>query len=122
VCNKLRELGIHIQIDDFGSGYSSLSYLSQFPINALKIDQSFIRNMGNGTNDTTIVQAIVMLSRRMGVNVIAEGVETVKQFNTLKELGCEYGQGYFVSRPLISEETKALMIKSLQENLSLIQE
>jgi EAL domain-containing protein (putative c-di-GMP-specific phosphodiesterase class I) len=78
--------------------------------------------MGNGTNDTTIVQAIVMLSRRMGVNVIAEGVETVKQFNTLKELGCEYGQGYFVSRPLISEETKALMIKSLQENLSLIQE
>jgi predicted signal transduction protein with EAL and GGDEF domain len=119
VCNKLRELGIHIQIDDFGSGYSSLSYLSQFPINALKIDQSFIRNMGNGGNDTNIIQAIVMLSRRMGVNVIAEGVETVTQLNTLKELGCEYGQGYYVSKPLMSDDTKALLLKSLQDNISL---
>jgi EAL domain-containing protein (putative c-di-GMP-specific phosphodiesterase class I) len=119
VCTKLRDLGIHIQIDDFGIGYSSLSYLSQFPINALKIDQSFIRKMDEGNNETNIVQAIVMLSRRMGVNVIAEGVETADQFNALKALGCEYGQGYYVSKPLVSEETKALMVKTLQEDVSL---
>jgi diguanylate cyclase (GGDEF)-like protein/PAS domain S-box-containing protein len=119
VCTKLRELGVHIQIDDFGIGYSSLSYLSQFPINALKIDQSFIRKMDDGNNEANIVQAIVMLSRRMGVNVIAEGVETADQFNALKALGCEYGQGYYVSKPLVSDQTKALMVKSLQEDVAL---
>ncbi len=119
MCTKLRELGIHIQIDDFGIGYSSLSYLSQFPINALKIDQSFIKKMGEGNNETNIIQAIVMLSRRMGVNVIAEGVETANQFQALKSLGCEYGQGYYVSKPLVSNETKLLMLKSLQEDVSL---
>jgi EAL domain-containing protein (putative c-di-GMP-specific phosphodiesterase class I) len=66
-----------------------------------------------------IIQAIVMLSRRMGVNVIAEGVETAYQLNTLKDLGCEYGQGYYVSKPLMSNDTRALMLKSLQENISL---
>jgi diguanylate cyclase (GGDEF)-like protein/PAS domain S-box-containing protein len=118
VCNKLRELGVHIQIDDFGSGYSSLSYLSQFPINALKIDQSFIRNMEEGNNETNIIQAILMLARRMSVNVIAEGVETADQYKALKALGCEYGQGYYVSKPLINKETKSLVLKSLQEDVS----
>ncbi len=98
--DRLRELGVQLQIDDFGTGYSALSYLSNFPINALKIDQSFIRSMTEDDNNTKIVQAILMLSERLDVGVIAEGVETERLFVRLKELGCQYGQGYFISKPL----------------------
>jgi EAL domain-containing protein (putative c-di-GMP-specific phosphodiesterase class I) len=98
--DRLRELGVQLQIDDFGTGYSALSYLSNFPINALKIDQSFIRSMTEDDNNTKIVQAILMLSERLDVGVIAEGVETERLFVRLRELGCQYGQGYFISKPL----------------------
>ena len=98
--DRLRGLGVQLQIDDFGTGYSALSYLSNFPINALKIDQSFIRSMTEDDNNTKIVQAILMLSERLEVGVIAEGVETERLFVRLKELGCQYGQGYFISKPL----------------------
>jgi len=107
VFTKLQKLGVQIQIDDFGIGYSSLGYLSHFPIDALKIDQSFVKMMGEDSNNLKIVQAIVMLSHRLGVGVIAEGVETEDQLTQLVSLGCEYGQGFFVSFPLdnISVET-----------------
>jgi EAL domain-containing protein (putative c-di-GMP-specific phosphodiesterase class I) len=75
--------------------------------------------MDEGANENNIIQAVVMLSRRMGVSVIAEGVETANQLYALKDLGCDYGQGFYVSKPLVSEETRALMLKSLQENISL---
>jgi len=117
-CSKLRELGVHLQIDDFGIGYSSLSYLSQFPINALKIDRTFVSKMSEGNNDTNIIHAIVTLSRRLGVDVIAEGVETATQYDQLKALGCEFGQGFYISKPLADRDAKALLLKSLSAGVS----
>lgn len=99
VFDRLRDHGIQLQIDDFGTGYSALSYLSNFPINALKIDRSFIRTMAEDDNNSKIVQAILMLSQRLNVGVIAEGVETKTLFDQLNELGCEFGQGYYISKP-----------------------
>lgn len=112
VFNQLQELGIQIQIDDFGIGYSSLSYLSNFPINALKIDRSFVNSLNDESNNIQILQAIVNLSHRLGVGVIAEGVETVGQLTQLKQLGCEYGQGYLLSMPLESKEVIKLLTET----------
>jgi EAL domain-containing protein (putative c-di-GMP-specific phosphodiesterase class I) len=109
VFNQLQELGIQIQIDDFGIGYSSLSYLSNFPIDALKIDRSFVSTLPDESNNLQILQAIVNLSQRLGVGVIAEGVETVDQLVQLKQLGCEYGQGYLLSMPLESKDVVKLL-------------
>lgn len=100
VLTKLRKLGVKIQIDDFGIGYSSLNYLSRFPINALKIDRSFINLMIDDPNHMKIVQAIVRLSHGLGMNVVAEGVETEDQWESLKALECEYMQGALVSMPV----------------------
>ena len=111
VFDELRQMGVQIQIDDFGIGYSSLSYLSQFPVNALKIDQSFIGKMMTDSNQLKIVQAIVMLTQRLDVAVIAEGVETEAQLKQLKALGCNFGQGYFLSKPLDYQTTDALLDK-----------
>ena len=109
VFNQLQELGIQIQIDDFGIGYSSLSYLSNFPIDALKIDRSFVSTLPDEGNNLQILQAMVNLSQRLGVGVIAEGVETEYQLAQLKQLGCEYGQGYLLSMPLESKEVVKLL-------------
>jgi len=109
---EIQALGVQIQIDDFGIGYTSLSYLSSFPINALKIDQSFVNTMIEDNNNMKIIQAIVTLSNRLGVRVIAEGVETKKQLMRLKDLGCEYGQGYYLSTPLEGEKIAQLLIES----------
>jgi len=102
-------LGIQLSIDDFGTGYSSLSYLHRFPVNTLKIDRSFINNMGEDRESSEIVRTIVMLAHNLGIDVIAEGVETRQQLAKLRELQCEYGQGYFFSRPLPSQEAEALI-------------
>jgi diguanylate cyclase (GGDEF)-like protein len=98
--SNLQELGIQIQIDDFGIGYSSLGYLSSFPINALKIDQSFVGRIVEDRSQRDIVQAIISLTERLNVKVIAEGVETYEQLNELRQLGCQLGQGYLLSTPL----------------------
>jgi diguanylate cyclase (GGDEF)-like protein/PAS domain S-box-containing protein len=109
VFSELQDLGVQIQIDDFGVGYSSLSYLSNFPINALKIDQTFVGLMTEDNTQLKIVQAIVMLTHRLGVGVIAEGVETEGQLVQLQEIGCGFGQGYLVSIPLNNEGVKTLL-------------
>jgi len=109
VFEKLQALGVQLQIDDFGIGYSSLSYLSQFPVNALKIDQSFVNKMSLDNSQLKIIQAIVMLAQRLDVVVVAEGVETEAQLEQLRELGCGYGQGYYVSRPLNTDNVIALL-------------
>lgn len=109
IFQKLKNLGVEIQIDDFGIGYSSLSYLSNFPINALKIDRSFVSNITEDSNNLKIVQAIIMLSHRLGVGVIAEGLETENRLNKLRSLGCEFGQGFFVSRPIAGHDTQTLL-------------
>jgi len=114
VLDRLRDLGIQIQIDDFGTGYSALSYLSNFPINALKIDHSFVLSMGEGNSHTKIVQAIVMLSHQLGVRVIAEGIETEALLTRLKDLGCEYGQGFYFSRPMNTQAITSLLEEKLK--------
>jgi len=96
---ELRNLGIRLSMDDFGTGYSSLSYLHNFPIHTLKIDRSFISNKGE-VGDNEIVRTIIMLARNLGLDVVAEGVETTEQLNYLRALDCEYAQGFLFSHPL----------------------
>ncbi len=96
---ELRELGIALALDDFGTGYSSLSYLHRFPVNTLKIDRSFVNQMESEQNGLEIVRTIILLGRTLGMDVVAEGIETTKQLDLLQELQCEYGQGYFFSKP-----------------------
>jgi EAL domain-containing protein (putative c-di-GMP-specific phosphodiesterase class I) len=96
---KLRLLGVQLHIDDFGTGYSSLSYLHRFPINALKIDHSFVSRMGIDEN-LEIVRTIMNLARNLGMDVIAEGVETKEQVAQLKALSCDFAQGFFFSKPV----------------------
>ena len=103
ILNELKSLGIEFSLDDFGTGYSSLSYLHQFPFDTIKIDRSFVNSVGDSIDKLGIVRAIVTLARNLGMNTIAEGIETVNQLAQLKALKCEYGQGYYLSKPLDKE-------------------
>ncbi len=96
----LRRLGVHISIDDFGTGYSSLAYLKQFPVTALKIDRTFIDGLGTDVEDTSIVEAIVTLAHTLGLIAVAEGLETPTQLAVLRDIGCDYAQGFLLGRPL----------------------
>ncbi|MBF0371068.1 MAG: EAL domain-containing protein [Magnetococcales bacterium] len=100
---QFRERDIHISVDDFGTGYSSLSYLKRFPIHALKIDQSFIRNMHEDEDDSSIVKAIISMGHSLRLNIVAEGVEENEHLEMLEKLGCEFIQGYYLSKPLPKE-------------------
>ena len=114
--NNLRSLGVQIQIDDFGIGYSSLNYLSRFPISALKIDQSFISHLIDGTSQRDIIKAIVNLTESLEVDVIAEGVETLEQVNELLSLGCKLAQGYHFSLPVNSTNVEIMLEKISKGN------
>jgi diguanylate cyclase (GGDEF)-like protein/PAS domain S-box-containing protein len=104
ILTELSELGIRLSIDDFGTGYSSLSYLRQLPVDEIKIDRSFVMNMGREADDAVIVRSTVDLGRNLGLDVVAEGVETIDLWNRLRDLGCNIAQGYYLSRPLPSEQ------------------
>jgi diguanylate cyclase (GGDEF)-like protein len=106
---QLKTLGVQLSIDDFGTGYSSLSYLHRFPIDTLKIDRSFVSTMEDGSENGEIVRTVITLAKVLGMNVIAEGIETVHQVHQLRILNCEYGQGYIFSRPLPIVETEHLI-------------
>jgi diguanylate cyclase (GGDEF)-like protein len=109
--NDLSHLGVKLSIDDFGTGYSSLSYLHRLPFDTLKIDRSFVMNVGEGGEDTGILQTIVSLTKNLKKEVVAEGIETEEQLTLLRDLGCDYGQGYLFSKPLPSNEMETLLYK-----------
>jgi diguanylate cyclase (GGDEF)-like protein/PAS domain S-box-containing protein len=115
---KLQTLGIQIQVDDFGMGYSSLSYLSRFPLNALKIDRSFINALEKDSSHVKIVQAIVTMTHGLGMEVIAEGVENETQLDQLTALGCESVQGYLIARPMDPEHVQELLQRMFVDHIA----
>ena len=108
---SLKELGVQLSIDDFGTGYSSLSYLHRLPFDTLKIDRSFVNSVGENGEDSEILQTIISLAKNLKMRVIAEGIETESQLNVLTKLGCDYGQGYLMSRPLAKDVMEELLHK-----------
>lgn len=108
----IRYLGVRIAIDDFGTGYSSLAYLKSFPVNTLKIDQVFIRDIVRDRNDAAIVTSVLSMAESMGLKVVAEGVETEGQLDVLKKMGCEEVQGYYFTKPLPPEGVAELLKRS----------
>lgn len=115
--NRLRQLGFRIEMDDFGSGYSSLSMLSSLPIDALKLDMQFIRNAFRQKKDTRLLEAMIQLAESFEVPTIAEGVETEEQMLTLKMMGCDIVQGYYFSRPLPAKEFEIFLIENWNSGL-----
>lgn len=114
---KLKEIGVRLSIDDFGTGYSSLNYLKQFPIDKLKVDQSFVRNLTTDANDVAIARAIIALGRSLQLKVIAEGVETRAQLDLLRRYGCDEMQGYLFSRPVAAAEFARLVTEDRRLNV-----
>jgi diguanylate cyclase (GGDEF)-like protein len=110
--HQLKELGLQLSIDDFGTGFSSFSYLHRFPMDALKVDRSFVSNMSHSQKNREIVSTIIMLAHQLGMEVVAEGIETEIEMKTLQNLACEYGQGYFFSKPVPAE----VATKILEDN------
>ena len=106
---ELKEHGVHISIDDFGTGYSSLSYLKRFHIDALKIDQSFVRDITTDSDDAAIASAVIALGQSLHLTVVAEGVETEEQLSFLKKQGCHEAQGYLFSKPVPAEDFAQLL-------------
>ena len=106
---EFRDANIQVAIDDFGTGYSSLSYLKHFDIDYIKIDQSFVRNLDQEQSDLALCEAMIVMAHKLGIQVIAEGVETKSQDRILREIGCDYGQGYLYSRPISALDFTALI-------------
>jgi EAL domain-containing protein (putative c-di-GMP-specific phosphodiesterase class I) len=109
VLGGLRALGVSLLMDDFGTGYSSLSYLHSFPFDVLKIDRSFVGRMTDGDQPLQIVRTIIELARVLGMDVVAEGIETREQYSLLRQLGCRYGQGYLFAKPMTAEAVTHLL-------------
>jgi EAL domain-containing protein (putative c-di-GMP-specific phosphodiesterase class I) len=106
---ELKALGVKILLDDFGTGYSSLSHLQRFPIDALKIDRSFVQHLGAGEDDCAIVRAIAAMASALGLEVVAEGVESAEQAAEAQALGCGWAQGYYFARPALATGIDALI-------------
>ncbi len=106
---SLRRAGSRVYIDDFGTGFSNLSYLKTLPVDAVKIDQSFIRGIDNDASDVAIVASVIAVARQLRLDTIAEGIETAAHAERLRELGCKYGQGYYFSRPMPATLCRALL-------------
>jgi len=109
ILRALRGRGVQIAVDDFGTGYSSLSYLRKFPIDALKIDQSFVRQITTAPDETTIVTAVIGMGRNLKLRVVAEGVETAEELAFLQGLQCDEAQGYYFSRPVVADQFARLL-------------
>ena len=109
---KIKQMGVHISMDDFGTGYSSLAYLKRFPLDTLKIDRSFVKDIGINQDDTSIVRAVITLAHSLRLTVVAEGVETLEQLEFLRDNLCEQAQGYFISRPTSAVAFEAWLAKN----------
>jgi EAL domain-containing protein (putative c-di-GMP-specific phosphodiesterase class I) len=109
VLKALKNIGVQLAVDDFGTGYSSLSYLRQFPIDSLKVDQSFVHEISSKTEDSVIVSAVISMGNSLNKRVIAEGVETREQLDFLTAAGCEEAQGYYFNRPMVAEQFASLL-------------
>jgi EAL domain-containing protein (putative c-di-GMP-specific phosphodiesterase class I) len=109
VLSSLRRLGVSLLMDDFGTGYNSLNNLQSFPFDVLKIDRSFVTRMTEGDQPKQIVRTIIELARVMGMDVVAEGIETCEQYRLLREMHCRYGQGYLFARPMTAEAVTDLL-------------
>lgn len=107
---EFRDAGIQVALDDFGTGYSSLSYLQKFDIDYIKIDQSFVRNLSPTSGDMALCEAIIVMAHKLGMKVIAEGIETTDQKYLLTLAGCDYGQGYLFSKPVSASEFEKLLV------------
>jgi len=116
--NELAALGLHLSIDDFGTGYSSLSALQQFPIGTLKVDQSFVRNATSNRSDATIVRTIIEMGHSLEMQVVAEGVETLDQYQFLRSAGCDFAQGQLFGEPCSAEALGALLARQLATSIS----
>lgn len=112
---QFRDMGIQVAIDDFGTGYSSLSYLSKFDIDYLKIDQSFTRNLNAGNESYVLCEAIIVMAHKLGLKVIAEGVETALQRDLLIDIHCDYAQGFFYSPPVPAEAFEQMLVQQSRE-------
>jgi EAL domain-containing protein (putative c-di-GMP-specific phosphodiesterase class I) len=116
VLQAVRERGVQVALDDFGTGYSSLSYLRKFPVDALKIDQSFVRQISSG-DDTTIVTAVIGMARSLKLRVVAEGVETPEEADFLRTHECDEAQGYYFSRPVPPQQFAGLLKAGIQKRM-----
>jgi Amt family ammonium transporter len=115
ILTELKALGVRISLDDFGTGYSSLSYLQRFPVDMLKIDQSFVAGMDQNHECREIIRTILNLAATLGLDVIAEGAETATQVDYLHGLDCRFAQGYFFSRPLAIDELRAILLRDSEQ-------
>ena len=116
--HKLKDLGVQIALDDFGTGYSSLSYLRSFPFDTVKIDRCFVSDLGASTSGNVIVQAVILIASGLGIQTVAEGIETDQQLRLLGLLGCQKGQGYLLSRPVPGEKALRLIADGMHHAVS----
>ena len=115
VLGKLRSLGVRISLDDFGTGYSALNYLAKFPVDVLKVDQSFVNMIGRNDSSQKIIEMIKTLTEHLGLTLVAEGVETAEQASFLRSIHCEYAQGYFYAKPLETDAATKLLSKNADD-------
>ena len=113
--NTLRELDLRLAVDEFGTGYSSLLYIKRFPVGVVKINRSFVSGLGKNPEDEVIATTILTLAKALELEVVAEGVESEAQLNRMRELGCDYGQGYWFGRPITIESTDVAFIEPLRQ-------
>lgn len=118
---QLRAIGIETDVDDFGTGYSNLAYLVRLPISTLKIDRSFVTMMAEKPANREVIRTVIALAGNLGLKVVAEGIETEEQMESLRFLGCDMGQGYYFAKPMSIEETLGFLVKRERDSIPLVQ-